>query len=125
MVWFNSAESPERQRRSTHGARYLHFQKQGFQFFFFLLLSQEYLWNIHQSATKQHRCVKHGPVINNPKLAEDEGDSERAQKLFCFALKQNSDTVGEENQSSQPRERERARGRRNENRERLWLLWWT
>lgn len=123
MVWFNSTESPERQW-STHGARYLHFQKQGFQFFS-LLLSQEYLWNIHQSATKQHRCVKHGPVINNPKLAEDEGDSERAQKLFCFALKQNSDTVGEENQSSQPRERERARGRRNENRERLWLLWWT
>lgn len=49
-------------------------------------------------------------MINNPKLAEDEGDSERAQKLFCFALKQNSDTVGEENQSSQPRERERERG---------------
>lgn len=49
-------------------------------------------------------------VINNPKLAEDEGDSEWAmslliQKLFCSALKQNSDTVGGENQSSQPREK--------------------
>lgn len=41
------------------------------------------------------------------------------RKLFCFA--QNSDTVGGENQSSPPREWER----RNENRERLWLLWWT
>lgn len=77
-----------------------------------MLLPQEYLWNIHWCATKQHKCVKRSPVINNPKLAEDEGDSEWAmslftQKLFCFALEQNSDTVGGENQSSQPREGER------------------
>lgn len=53
------------------------------------------------------QCVKHSPVINNPRPAEKEGDGEWAmslfiQKLFCFALEQDSDTVGGENQSSQP-----------------------
>lgn len=81
------------------------FSETRFSIFFFSCCHKN-IYEISISATKQHRCVKHGPVINNPKLAEDEGDSERAQKLFCFALKQNSDTVGEENQSSQPRESE-------------------
>ena len=46
-----------------------------------MLLPQEYLWNIRRSATKQHKRVERSPVINNPKLAEDEGDGERALSL--------------------------------------------